>query len=259
MSRPGYLGDGHDRDRRVRRRARTASIFGQVGDSRAYRLRGETLEQVTTDHSLVAELVRSGVLTPEEAERHPQRSAITRAVGTESHRRRRLHGAGGGSATSTSSAPTGSRTCSPRDEIAAAILEADRDPVAARSRSSPPRTRVAARTTSPSSSFELGGRARAGRGARAARSTTLRRRRGARARVRSAGHTPRRRQGGRLLALAALPLGLAVALFLLWWGISNGALIVARGCFPPPSSSSRGPGLKPGPPSSEASEPRPDR
>jgi protein phosphatase len=58
-------------------------VFGQVGDSRAYRLRGDDLDQVTTDHSLVAELVRSGVLTPEEAERHPQRSAITRAVGTE--------------------------------------------------------------------------------------------------------------------------------------------------------------------------------
>ena len=58
-------------------------VFGQVGDSRAYRLRGDVLEQVTTDHSLVAELVESGVLTPEEAERHPQRSAITRAVGTE--------------------------------------------------------------------------------------------------------------------------------------------------------------------------------
>src|SRR6185503_15004435 len=58
-------------------------VFGQVGDSRAYRLRDDELEQVTTDHSLVAELVRSGVLTPEEAERHPQRSAITRAVGTE--------------------------------------------------------------------------------------------------------------------------------------------------------------------------------
>ena len=38
------------------------------------------LEQITTDHSLVAELVQSGVLTPEEAERHPQRSAITRAA-----------------------------------------------------------------------------------------------------------------------------------------------------------------------------------
>jgi PPM family protein phosphatase len=57
--------------------------FGHVGDSRAYRVRDGEIEQVTTDHSLVAELVQSGVLTPEEAERHPQRSAITRAVGTE--------------------------------------------------------------------------------------------------------------------------------------------------------------------------------
>lgn len=57
--------------------------IGHVGDSRAYRMRAGTLEQLTTDHSLVAELVSSGVLTPEEAERHPQRSAITRALGTE--------------------------------------------------------------------------------------------------------------------------------------------------------------------------------
>jgi protein phosphatase len=57
--------------------------IGHVGDSRAYLLRGDDLEQLTTDHSLVAELVESGVLTPEEAERHPQRSAITRALGTE--------------------------------------------------------------------------------------------------------------------------------------------------------------------------------
>jgi len=57
--------------------------IGHVGDSRAYLLREGTLEQLTTDHSLVAELVQSGVLTPEEAERHPQRSAITRALGTE--------------------------------------------------------------------------------------------------------------------------------------------------------------------------------
>jgi protein phosphatase len=57
--------------------------IGHVGDSRAYLLRGVALEQLTTDHSLVAELVQSGVLTPEEAERHPQRSAITRALGTE--------------------------------------------------------------------------------------------------------------------------------------------------------------------------------
>jgi protein phosphatase len=57
--------------------------IGHVGDSRAYLLRGDAIEQLTTDHSLVAELVQSGVLTPEEAERHPQRSAITRALGTE--------------------------------------------------------------------------------------------------------------------------------------------------------------------------------
>jgi len=60
-----------------------AVVFGHVGDSRAYRVRDGVLEQITTDHSLVAELVESGVLTPEEAERHPQRSAITRALGTE--------------------------------------------------------------------------------------------------------------------------------------------------------------------------------
>ena len=60
-----------------------AVAIGHVGDSRAYLLRTRTLEQLTTDHSLVAELVESGVLTPEEAERHPQRSAITRALGTE--------------------------------------------------------------------------------------------------------------------------------------------------------------------------------
>ena len=60
----------------------TLSI-GHVGDSRAYRLRGDTLEQLTPDHSLVAELVRTGQLTPEEAEGHPQRAVITRALGTD--------------------------------------------------------------------------------------------------------------------------------------------------------------------------------
>jgi protein phosphatase len=57
--------------------------IGHVGDSRAYLIRGGRLEQLTDDHSLVAELVRSGKLTPEEAESHPQRSVITRALGTE--------------------------------------------------------------------------------------------------------------------------------------------------------------------------------
>ena len=62
----------------------TATIaFGHVGDSRAYRVRGGDLEQLTDDHSLVGELMRSGKLSPEEAESHPQRSVITRALGTE--------------------------------------------------------------------------------------------------------------------------------------------------------------------------------
>jgi serine/threonine protein phosphatase PrpC len=57
--------------------------IGHVGDSRAYLLRQSELRQVTHDHSLVAELVRSGRLSPEEAETHPQRSVITRALGTD--------------------------------------------------------------------------------------------------------------------------------------------------------------------------------
>ena len=57
--------------------------LGHVGDSRAYRLRDGELEQITRDHSLVAELERSGQITPEAAEHHPQRSIITRALGPE--------------------------------------------------------------------------------------------------------------------------------------------------------------------------------
>ncbi len=57
--------------------------IGHVGDSRAYRIRDGRLEQLTEDHSLVAELVRSGRLSPEEADVHPQRSVITRALGTD--------------------------------------------------------------------------------------------------------------------------------------------------------------------------------
>ena len=55
--------------------------LGHVGDSRAYRMRDGELEQLTKDHSLVAELERSGQITPEAAEHHPQRSIITRALG----------------------------------------------------------------------------------------------------------------------------------------------------------------------------------
>jgi protein phosphatase len=57
--------------------------IGHVGDSRAYLIREHKVDQLTEDHSLVAELVRSGRLSPEEAESHPQRSVITRALGTD--------------------------------------------------------------------------------------------------------------------------------------------------------------------------------
>jgi protein phosphatase len=56
---------------------------GHVGDSRAYLIRDGRIEQVTEDHSLVAELVRNGKLSPADAETHPQRSVITRALGTD--------------------------------------------------------------------------------------------------------------------------------------------------------------------------------
>ena len=58
--------------------------FGHVGDSRAYRFRDGELKLLTSDHSLVEELRRQGRLTEEEAETHPQRSIITRALGPES-------------------------------------------------------------------------------------------------------------------------------------------------------------------------------
>jgi PPM family protein phosphatase len=57
--------------------------IGHVGDSRAYLVRAGHLEQLTEDHSLVNELLKSGKLSPQEAETHPQRSVITRAVGTD--------------------------------------------------------------------------------------------------------------------------------------------------------------------------------
>ena len=58
-------------------------LIGHVGDSRAYLLRDGELKQVTSDHSMVADMVRRGVLTEEQAACHPMRNFITRAVGTE--------------------------------------------------------------------------------------------------------------------------------------------------------------------------------
>jgi PPM family protein phosphatase len=106
-------------------------VFGHVGDSRAYRLRGDELEQVTTDHSLVAELVQSGVLTPEEAEHHPQRSAITRAVGTERAIEADVFSLPGQQGDLFLLCSDGLTDMLSEEEIAEVLLAADRDPAAA--------------------------------------------------------------------------------------------------------------------------------
>ena len=58
-------------------------LLGHVGDSRAYRVREKSIRQISQDHSMVAEMVRRGVLTEEEARVHPYRNIITRALGTD--------------------------------------------------------------------------------------------------------------------------------------------------------------------------------
>jgi len=55
--------------------------LGHVGDSRIYRVRGDQIEQLTDDHSLVATMVREGLLTAQEAETHPRRNVLQRSMG----------------------------------------------------------------------------------------------------------------------------------------------------------------------------------
>ena len=57
--------------------------IGHVGDSRAYLLSEENMKQLTEDHTLVSELVKSGEISSEEAKNHPRRNLLTRALGTE--------------------------------------------------------------------------------------------------------------------------------------------------------------------------------
>jgi PPM family protein phosphatase len=68
---------------RVEGSVRRAAWVAHAGDSRCYRWREGTLEQLTVDHSLVEQQVRMGQMTPEEAERSNMRHVITRAVGVE--------------------------------------------------------------------------------------------------------------------------------------------------------------------------------
>lgn len=62
-------------------------LIAQVGDSRAYLLHKGHLQQITRDHSLMADLIEAGQITPEEARVHPNRSVITRAIGFDIHMR----------------------------------------------------------------------------------------------------------------------------------------------------------------------------
>ena len=62
-------------------------LIAQVGDSRAYLLHKGHLQLITRDHSLMADLIEAGQITPEEARVHPNRSVITRAIGSDIHMR----------------------------------------------------------------------------------------------------------------------------------------------------------------------------
>lgn len=61
------------------------SYILNIGDSRAYSIRPQEIRQITRDHSLVAELVRAGQITSEQAKHHPRKNIITRALGTDQH------------------------------------------------------------------------------------------------------------------------------------------------------------------------------
>ncbi|MDD6214939.1 MAG: Stp1/IreP family PP2C-type Ser/Thr phosphatase [Firmicutes bacterium] len=58
-------------------------IVAHVGDSRVYTINEENIRQITTDHSLVQELVRRGTISSDDAKTHPQKNLITRAIGSE--------------------------------------------------------------------------------------------------------------------------------------------------------------------------------
>jgi protein phosphatase len=66
-------------------------IVGHIGDSRCYRLRGEKLELLTRDHSLLQEQLDAGAITPEQAIQSPHRNLVTRALGIERHVELEMH------------------------------------------------------------------------------------------------------------------------------------------------------------------------
>jgi serine/threonine protein phosphatase PrpC len=59
------------------------AVIAHVGDSRCYLVRGQACSQLTADHSRVGEMLRAGLLSPEQAANHPARSMLTRSLGSE--------------------------------------------------------------------------------------------------------------------------------------------------------------------------------
>jgi PPM family protein phosphatase len=80
-SNPQYAGMGTTLVLAVLREGRL--LVGHIGDSRAYRLRGGKLSQITKDHSLLQEQIDAGLITPEQAAYSSNKNLVTRAVGVE--------------------------------------------------------------------------------------------------------------------------------------------------------------------------------
>lgn len=101
-----------------------------AGDSRAYRLDAAGLTQISRDHSLVQDLVEAGVLTPEEAPRHPNANVITRAVGASPRLRVDGLDAGPASGAAYLLASDGLTLLASDAELAQALAAADLDAAA---------------------------------------------------------------------------------------------------------------------------------
>ena len=76
IRRNGYNNNGNNIFRKI-------LYIAHVGDSRAYRIRNDSIEQLTRDHSLIWEMMEQGRLTIDEAKTHPMKNIITRALGTD--------------------------------------------------------------------------------------------------------------------------------------------------------------------------------
>lgn len=103
-----------------------------VGDSRAYILHRKTLKQITKDHSLVEELLDAGIITPQEAVRHPQKNVITRALGSEEFIEADVYPISIGPGDSLLLCSDGLSNLVPEDEISAVLRDSDEPEAACR-------------------------------------------------------------------------------------------------------------------------------